>query len=191
MPTIVSHLAVPLALGLGLGQKRISPRCLFGGMVLAVLPDLDVLAFRFGIAYGNGFGHRGFSHSLLFAALAAGLFALILTRGGRQFIAGFAFLFVSAISHALLDAMTNGGLGVALFWPWSAQRFFLPWHPIEASPLRLSRLLSGRAWVVLYSELRWIWLPGLGVMLSLLAARRGGQCLMAVRSKREASACRG
>ncbi len=31
-----------------------------------MLPDA-VLAFKFGIAYGGGVGHRGFTHSLLFA----------------------------------------------------------------------------------------------------------------------------
>ena len=91
---------------------------------------------------------------------------------------------LSAISHALLDAMTNGGLGVAMFWPWSAQRFFLPWHPIEASPLRLSRLLSGRAWAVLYSELRWIWLPCFGAMLALWAARYCGERLVMAKGGR-------
>ncbi|MDI8954364.1 metal-dependent hydrolase, partial [Salmonella enterica subsp. enterica serovar Anatum] len=40
---------------------------LFAGVVLAMLPDADVLAFKFGVAYGNVFGHRGFTHSLLFA----------------------------------------------------------------------------------------------------------------------------
>lgn len=67
MPTIITHAAVPLCLGLGLGTKVIPPRLLFAGIVLAMLPDADVLAFKFGVAYGNIFGHRGFTHSLLFA----------------------------------------------------------------------------------------------------------------------------
>ncbi len=32
-----------------------------------MLPDADVLSFNFGVAYGNVFGHRGFTHSLVFA----------------------------------------------------------------------------------------------------------------------------
>ena len=39
--------------------------------LLAVIPDLDVLGFRAGIAYGDVMGHRGFSHSILFALLAS------------------------------------------------------------------------------------------------------------------------
>ena len=59
MPTIITHAAVPLCLGLGLGTKVIPPRLLFAGIVLAMLPDADVLAFKFGVAYGNIFGPGG------------------------------------------------------------------------------------------------------------------------------------
>lgn len=61
MPTIVTHAAVPLCLGLGLGARVIPPRLLFAGMALAMLPDADVLAFKFGIAYGNIFGSSRFT----------------------------------------------------------------------------------------------------------------------------------
>ncbi len=79
MVTIISHPAVPLAIGLGCGQPVISWRLLAVGMVCAVLPDLDVLAFRLDIPYGHDFGHRGFSHSLLFALLI-GMAGVILGR---------------------------------------------------------------------------------------------------------------
>ena len=38
MPTVITHAAVPLCLGLGLGTKVIPPRLLFAGIVLAMLP---------------------------------------------------------------------------------------------------------------------------------------------------------
>ena len=41
-------------------------------VTLAVLPDLDVLGFHAGIPYEHTLGHRGLSHSLLFA-LVVGL----------------------------------------------------------------------------------------------------------------------
>ncbi|TGC03288.1 hypothetical protein CRG92_01515, partial [Escherichia sp. E2586] len=53
MPTVITHAAVPLCIGLGLGSKVIPPRLLFAGIVLAMLPDADVLSFKFGVAYGN------------------------------------------------------------------------------------------------------------------------------------------
>ncbi|EBH0325229.1 hypothetical protein FJ744_23135, partial [Salmonella enterica] len=49
MPTVITHAAVPLCPGAGLGLKVIPPRLLFAGVMLAMLPDADVLAFKFGI----------------------------------------------------------------------------------------------------------------------------------------------
>ncbi len=46
MPTIVTHAAVPLCLGLGLGSRIIPPRLLLAGVAIAMLPDADVLAFK-------------------------------------------------------------------------------------------------------------------------------------------------
>ena len=85
MPTVITHAAVPLCIGLGLGSKVIPPRLLFAGIILAMLPDADVLSFKFGIAYGNVFGHRGFTHSLVFAFVVPLLCVLI---GRRWFRAG-------------------------------------------------------------------------------------------------------
>jgi len=50
MPTIVTHAAVPLCLGLGLGSRIIPPRLLLAGVAIAMLPDVDVLAFKLGVA---------------------------------------------------------------------------------------------------------------------------------------------
>ena len=44
MPTVITHAAVPLCIGLGLGSKVIPPRLLFAGIILAMLPDADVLS---------------------------------------------------------------------------------------------------------------------------------------------------
>ena len=71
MPTVLTHPAIPLAIGLGLGKDVIPAPLLIAGVVASVMPDLDVLAFRYGIPYASNFGHRGFSHSLLFAVVLA------------------------------------------------------------------------------------------------------------------------
>ncbi|MCY9810902.1 metal-dependent hydrolase, partial [Aeromonas caviae] len=39
MPTIVTHAAVPICLGLGLGSRIISLRLLLAGVAIAMLPD--------------------------------------------------------------------------------------------------------------------------------------------------------
>ncbi|MBS1196269.1 MAG: inner rane protein ybcI [Proteobacteria bacterium] len=159
MPTVFTHPALPLALSLGLGRYWISGRLLALGIFVSILPDLDVLAFRFGISYGAEFGHRGFSHSLFFALGAALLGACFYRLLHCGFLRAFIFLALVTASHAVLDAFTNGGLGVALFWPWSAERFFAPIKEIEVSPLAFSRFLAPRGWAVLKSEFMWVWLP--------------------------------
>jgi inner membrane protein len=167
MPTIFSHPAVPLALGFGLGKEIISRRLLFAGIAASILPDLDVVAFSFGIPYEHQFGHRGFSHSLFFAALVA----LIGACGHRllhsRFGIAFAFLFLATASHGIFDAFTNGGLGIALFWPWSDERHFARYQLIEVAPIGISYFFSPWGVKVILSELRWVWLPcaigGLGL----------------------------
>src|SRR5438552_1734205 len=71
MPTVLAHPALPLAIGLGLGRQIISGRLLAAGVAASILPDVDVLAFPLGVQYGSAFGHRGFTHSLVFALAAA------------------------------------------------------------------------------------------------------------------------
>ena len=172
MPTVLSHPAVPLALGLALGSGIVPRRLLLAGVVASVLPDLDVIAFRLGIGYSHELGHRGFSHSLL-AALSLGAVAaafakhLLATRK-----AAFLFVFVAAASHGLLDMLTNGGLGVALAWPFSEQRYFFPWQVVEASPLSLRRVFGPAGLAVFKSELLWVWLPAAVAGLALFSARR-------------------
>ena len=172
MPSVLSHPVVPIALGLALGSRVISGRLLATGAVASVLPDLDVLAFPLGIPYAHGLGHRGASHSLAFAVflgLVASIFAAWL-RAPRK--AAFLFVFAAAASHGLLDMLTNGGLGIALAWPVSDERFFFPVRVIEASPLSLRRFFSSDGAAVMVSELLWVWLPSVVVGMAVFLARR-------------------
>jgi inner membrane protein len=81
MPSLLSHPAVPLALAAALPREIISPGLIVLGMVCSTVPDLDVVGFRFGISYGHVLGHRGLSHSALFAALLADGPARVAERG--------------------------------------------------------------------------------------------------------------
>ena len=80
----------------------------------------------------------------------------------------------AVVSHILLDAATSGGLGVAVLWPFSEARFFLPWRPIRVSPLSPSAFFSGRGVTVLISEFLWVWLPCLTAAVFFRLARAGG-----------------
>ena len=159
MPTVLSHPAVPLALSFGLGREVVPKRLLVLGIATSIVPDLDVVAFHFGIPYAAELGHRGFSHSLAFAALVALLGACRYRGLCCSFGRAFWFLFLVTASHGVLDAFTNGGLGIAFFWPWSGKRYFAPYQMIKVSPIGVSRFFSQRGVAVLISELLWIWLP--------------------------------
>lgn len=171
MPSIITHAVVPLIVGAAMGRRHISARLLIMGAVLAALPDADVISFKLGIAYTDTWGHRGAAHSIAFAlaisCLASVFYKSLHTSLGRCL----SFLFLAAVSHPLLDACTDGGLGVALFWPFSELRWFMPFRPIEVSPIGLTQFLSQRGWAVLQSEILWVWLPTLGLAAVLLAGR--------------------
>lgn len=172
MPTIVTHAAVPICLGIGLGSRKIPPALLMTGIAFSMIPDLDVLAFKFGIAYANAFGHRGFTHSLLFAfalPTLALLFKNAFKVGYRRI---WSFLTVSLLSHSVLDSLTTGGMGVGWLWPWSEERFFAPVQVIKVAPFQLAQYLKPNGIAVIQSELLWVWLPGVVIMLALIALRR-------------------
>jgi inner membrane protein len=156
MPTIVSHAIVPLAAAFALGFQRVPTRLAVAGAVLAMLPDADVLGFKLGVAYADDFGHRGATHSLVFAALLASLWALIRQEFRSRF--AWLFLFLAAASHGLLDMLTDGGLGVALFWPFETARHFFVVTPIRVSPIGAG-FFSARGLETVWSELVWVWIP--------------------------------
>jgi inner membrane protein len=170
MPTVMTHAIVPIALGLAAGRRHISPRITVAGIALAMLPDADVIGFKLGIDYADQWGHRGASHSLLLAAMVAGLVAKAL--GPQQAGKAFLFLFLSMASHGLLDTLTNGGLGAALFWPFDDGRFHAPITPIAVSPIGMSDFLSARGLAVLKSEMIWVWSPVIVLLGLALSIRR-------------------
>jgi inner membrane protein len=137
----------------------------------AVLPDIDALGVQFGFGHGHGLlGHRGLTHSLLFAALAASAVALVFRRRPERGRVGLC-VFAAAVSHGMLDALTNGGGGVAFLAPFDSSRYFFPVTPIRVSPLRAKALFSERGAAVLGSEMRWVWLPAGLVALASAALR--------------------
>lgn len=169
MPTILTHPAVPLAIGLGLGSKIIPRPLLVAGVVASILPDLDVLAYQFGIPYTSVYSHRGFTHSIEVALAIAILAAFAARHLKATATSAFLFVFAAVLSHGVLDSFTNGGSAIAFLWPFSDERFFAPWRFIEVSPIGIAPLFSARGARVLMSELLWVWLPAVifGFLLSI------------------------
>ncbi len=59
------------------------------------------------------------------------------------------------VSHPLLDTLTDGGLGCALLWPFSNERFFAPWTPLPVAPIGRA-FLSAEGVRVAVTELVWL-----------------------------------
>jgi inner membrane protein len=79
MPTVISHGVAAVAIQKVFMAERLPPRFWLLSIGCAMLPDIDVVGFTFGIRYGDMLGHRGLTHSLPFAlvvACAAAWFAL-------------------------------------------------------------------------------------------------------------------
>ncbi|MBB1630844.1 metal-dependent hydrolase [Cupriavidus sp. UME77] len=166
MPTYL-HCAPPLALAAVLGRRRVPAGLLLAGVAASIVPDVDMLNVWYaGVRYNTLLGHRGLTHSIGFA-VALGLLAALAARrcGWRRGIA-FVFVALSAVSHPLLDLLTDRGIGTALFYPFADQRVTLPWRPL---PLTCAGLFGAtRFWL----ECLWIGLPLMTLAASGVALRQ-------------------
>jgi inner membrane protein len=146
----IGHIAVGLAAGRFDREEPFWQRALLWSAV-SLAPDGDVIGFAFGVPYDHALGHRGATHSLVVAA-ATGLVVYALSRVRKKRDARTAVLAAMVLaSHGLLDALTDGGLGSALLWPFTSERFFFPWQPLPVSPLGRG-LFSTRFLMVLALE---------------------------------------
>jgi len=173
LPTVFTHALVAGSLGqAGKAQWRSNWRFWYLAILCSILPDVDIIGFKLGIRYGDLWGHRGMTHSLFFAAIIAVIMAFRFGMPARDRWELMLLLFVITASHGVLDAMTNGGLGVAFFSPFNTRRYFFPWTPIEVSPIGAGGFFSARGWDVIWSEIMWIWGPALVLGAIIWALQR-------------------
>jgi inner membrane protein len=174
MASPVSHAIVAVTIGMAFPRPR--PRARYWlAAFLSILPDADVIGFFNGVEYDSLLGHRGLTHSLVFAAVVAGMLIAIPgivrpTWGPRG--STWLYLFLACASHGLLDAMTDGGLGIAFFSPFSNTRYFLPWRPIMVGPINILEAFSPWGREIALSELKWVIGPCLAVILTVFAIRK-------------------
>lgn len=163
----IGHVAVGMAaarLRAPSGGARVGAGTLVGPMLLwsglSMLPDADVIGFAFGVRYGEPWGHRGATHSFVFSVALGVRLGLLAARfgaagSGRRFQRAAATALLASLvlaSHAVLDTLTDGGRGCALFWPFSTVRHFAPLRPIPVAPIGLG-FLSQRGLHVALVEL--------------------------------------
>ena len=120
MATIFTHPAVALGLTPWLNFQEKKRQIVFIAIILTILPDIDVVGFRLGIPYLHLFGHRGFTHSITFSVIISFMMAWFIVRNSNLKLKPIWFyFFLSTLSHGFLDALTNGGYGIAFFSPFS------------------------------------------------------------------------
>jgi inner membrane protein len=154
---------VAASAGLAFAPKGVPDHFWYLAIICSIIPDADTIGLYFSIPYGHFFGHRGFFHSPFFSLLLSAFIVYFFFRDvnifSRPWFFYFIFFFLISASHGILDAFTNGGLGIALLSPFDNTRYFFPWTPIEVSPIGIKRFLSKWGLTVLKNELLWIWLP--------------------------------
>jgi inner membrane protein len=174
MPTIFTHAVAAAAIGTVVLPAKTRVRIWTVGVLCAMAPDLDVISFPLGISYSDMLGHRGLTHSIAFA-LGLSLLASVLALRDSAFDPTrwrmWLFIFLAVGSHGPLDALTNGGNGIAFFAPFSAERYFFPVTPIAVSPIGLG-FVSERGLRVLASEFVWVWIPSLAIAAIGVSLRR-------------------
>jgi inner membrane protein len=155
-------------------------RLLLASILLPILPDADALLTPW-IPYAHPFGHRGFTHSLVFAMLTGIVTAVLAVSGkwasGHSFLKLAIFFTAITASHGLFDAMTSGGLGVAFFAPFDNTRYFLPWRPIPVSPMSAAGLMTTRGFRVIQWEFALFWL--FAIAAALWDRRRAARAVIA------------
>ena len=164
MASIFGHAIVGFTLSKVFSYKSLKLLLLLA-IVSTILPDIDVLAFSMGIPYEHPFGHRGFTHSILFAIIWATLLMSLFGKWDKMI--WWSTIFFSTLSHGVLDAMTSGGKGVGFLIPFNNSRFFFPFREIKVSPIGIEKFFSKWGLEVLLSELKYIFVPCLLIIISI------------------------
>ena len=175
MASAFSHLLVALAIGQAQPWRRWPGRFWGLSVLCTLLPDIDVLGFGLGIPYEHLVGHRGLTHSLAFALIIGLLVARMgfpsVGPGSWEWWSLTTHFSLVTASHGVLDALTDGGLGIAFFAPFDNTRYFFPWTPIKVSPIGIAGFFTDYGMKVLLSELVWVGIP-IGIGLGGLAIFR-------------------
>jgi inner membrane protein len=99
--------------------------------------------------------------------------AIVARKHGRLAMVWTAVMWAGcALTHPLLDALTDAGSGISLLYPFSKRRVFLPWRPIHVSTFRSMGAVDGGLYLgILRSELP-LWIVATGIGTCGLVVRR-------------------
>jgi membrane-bound metal-dependent hydrolase YbcI (DUF457 family) len=154
VPTPISHAAVGFAIG-AWSPHEVPPStrklCIVAA-ACAALPDIDVIGFT---------AHRGITHSIAFAIVAAVLVSLAVfpeTGTPRARVRLALILGIALLSHSMLDGLTTYSLGIEFLAPFSQQRYRFFWTPLGRPDGQLLNELLLEALVVFLPAVLLGWL---------------------------------
>ena len=140
MPSSLSHAMVAVTLGSLVAPRKLLRPFLIIGATCAVLPDIDAIGRPF---YGGAGdlqtlgGHRGFTHSITFAALLGVVVSSVTAIDRRwtgQRVRFAVFIAVATALHGVLDLFTSIGATtspVQFLSPFSNRGYAITGHPIN------------------------------------------------------------
>jgi inner membrane protein len=120
MPLPIAHALVGASVAAALrpsSQTRQWKPLLIGAL-LGICPDFDY--FLNWMRISGGGWHHGFTHSIVFAFLL-GMITVVLSREWK--VRSLILFSAAAVSHTLLDFLITESQGVALWWPFTEQRY--------------------------------------------------------------------
>ncbi|MCD4654703.1 metal-dependent hydrolase [bacterium] len=163
MPTIFTHAVVGISSGITADKKTEKVKFLMLSVICSILPDADLLGFKLGISYGDFLGHRGFVHSIFFAVVLGMFISTFFYKVNKRFSKNWWYytIYFTAVtsSHGILDAFTNGGLGIALLAPFDNRRYFFWATPITVSPLNPKYFFTLHGLKIMLNEVVIVWIP--------------------------------
>jgi inner membrane protein len=111
----LTHIALGACIGEAFAGKTVGKKAMLWGILAQSIPDIDFLAAMWLDTSSNLLAHRGFTHSILFAAILTPFLALAAEKWHRphniSFLKWTAFFASTILSHILLDAFNNYGVG--------------------------------------------------------------------------------
>ncbi len=120
----LTHIALGACMGEAFAGKTVGRKAMLWGVLAQSVPDIDFLGALWMDTSSNLLGHRGFTHSILFAAIVTVLLALLAEKWHRPHNISFArwtaFFGAAIFMHIFFDAFNNYGVG--WFEPFSHHR---------------------------------------------------------------------
>jgi inner membrane protein len=121
----LTHIVLGACIGEAMLGKKLGKKAMLLGAIAQSIPDIDFIAGFFVSTTHNLLAHRGFTHSIMFAAIFAPLISYSLQKWKPSYKITLKewliFWTVQAFIHIFIDAFNNYGVG--WFEPFSHYRF--------------------------------------------------------------------